>query len=150
MPESITIKQLFQAYKQERVVSVNVEQFTSFTVFFPTLLVIISDGVIDLEEWEYVKQLARFMAKSFKEEGAQEVNIDELADAYLDEISYLVKFLRDWQSQFLEALKSYVVEKPEIKPSIKDTIYLFAEASDGTSTEEQEKIDFLEDYLQLD
>lgn len=145
----MTIKDLYQSYYDERKVKMTEEQFITFAVFFPTLLVIISDGVVDMEEWEYVKQLARFMAKSFKDNEKSEVDVDELTKTYLYEISFLLKFQRDWQATFIEGLKEYVRERPEVKSSILDTIELFAEASDGTSDDEQEKIDFIKKELSL-
>jgi len=144
----MTIKELYQSYYDERKVKMTEEQFTTFAVFFPTLLVIISDGVVDMEEWEYVRQLARFMAKSFKDEHA-EVDVEELTKAYLNEISFLLKFQRDYQASFISGLKDYVKERPDVKSSILDTIHLFAEASDGTSEDEQEKIDFIKKELSL-
>jgi hypothetical protein len=146
---TITIKKLFTEYTQQRKVKVNEEQFTSFTVFFPALLVIISDGIVDMEEWEYVKQLSRFIAKSFKEEDHQVVDIEELAKAYRHEISFLIKHLRDWQDKFIEALQNYITENPEVKSSVLDTMELFAEASEGTSDEEEKRIKYLIEKLDL-
>ncbi|HAA16926.1 MAG TPA: hypothetical protein DCE41_36520 [Cytophagales bacterium] len=150
MAEVPSISQLYQKYTAERPTSVTEEQFVTFTVFFPNLIIIISDGVIDLEEWEYVKQLARFMAKSFKDEGDEQVNVEGLADCYLREISYLIKFLADWRDAFLDALQPYLASRPDAKTSILDTIQLFAEASEGTSDEEQAQIDEIKNRLQLE
>lgn len=144
-----TISQLFQEYKQERNVKITEDQFTSFVVFFPSLLVIISDGVVDMEEWEYLQQLSLFMAKSFKKEGDSDSNVNELSKCYLLEIGYIIKHLKWYQPGFLAALKSYLDENPDDKASVLDTIQLFADASDGTSAEEAEKIKHLSDYLGL-
>ena len=146
---SVTINSLFAEYTEERNVKVNEEQFTSFTVFFPALLVIISDGIVDMEEWEYVKQLSRFIAKSFKEDEKATIDIEELAKAYRHEISYLIKHLRDWQDKFIGALQSYINEHPEVKSSVLETMELFAEASEGTSDEEEKLITDLKEKLNL-
>jgi len=146
----MTVKSLFAEYTQQRKVKVTEDQFISFTVFFPALLVIISDGIVDMEEWEYVKQLSRFIAKSFKEEDQSTVDIEALAKAYRHEISYLIKHLRDWQDKFLDALQSYILENPEIKSSVLETMELFAEASEGTSNEEDKKIQYLKEKLNLE
>lgn len=145
-----TVSELFRLYQTERKVKITEEQFVTFAVFFPTILVIISDGVIDMEEWEYVKQLSRFMAKSFRDSENSEVDVNALTQAYLYEISFLLKFQRDWQEAFMQALKGYVQENPEVKSSILDTIHLFAEASEGTSDDELEKIQFIKEELALD
>jgi hypothetical protein len=145
----VTIKSLFAEYTQERNVRVNEEQFTSFTVFFPALLVIISDGIVDMEEWEYVKQLSRFIAKSFKEDEKSTVDIEVLSKAYRHEISFLIKHLKDWQDKFIDALQNYIVEHPEVKSSVLETMELFAEASEGTSDEEEQRIADLKNKLNL-
>ncbi|MEL6535532.1 MAG: hypothetical protein AAFQ98_08990 [Bacteroidota bacterium] len=150
MAEAPSIARLYSQYKEERPTAVTEDQFVTFTVFFPNLIIIISDGVIDLEEWEYVKQLARFMAKSFQDEGDEQVDVDSLAECYLKEISYLIKFLADWRESFLEALLPYLATRPDAKTSILDTIQLFAEASEGTSDEEQAQIDDIKNRLQLE
>lgn len=144
-----TIKQLYLEYQQERNAKISKEQFTSFVVFFPSLLVIISDGVVDMEEWEYLQQLSLFMAKSFKKEGDSPQSVNELSKCYLLEISYIIKHLKDYQEDFLLSLKSYLEENPEDKASVYDTIRLFADASEGTSKEEEAKIISLSDYLHL-
>lgn len=145
-----TIPQLFQEYRQERNVKISEDQFTSFVVFFPSLLVIISDGVVDMEEWEYLQQLSLFMAKSFKKEGDAEMNVNELSKSYLLEIGYIIKHLKAYQSAFLSALKDFLQANPEDKASVLDTIQLFADASDGTSDEEADKIQHLSEYLGLE
>ena len=145
-----TIEKLYEEYQLERNAKISKEQFTSFVVFFPSLLVIISDGVVDMEEWEYLQQLSLFMAKSFKKEGDSAKNVNELSKCYLMEVSYIIKHLKDYQDDFLLALKSYLEENPEDKVSVFDTIKLFADASNGTSTEEEEKIESIANYLQLD
>lgn len=153
MSPSESISLLYQQYRQERNTQVTEEQFQTFTVFFPTLIIIVSDGVIDLEEWDYVKQLARFMAKTFKHEGGgqeNDVDVEALANEYLKEISYLIKFLRDWADPFLDALVPYLANRPEAKVSILECIQLFAEASQGTSNEEQSQIDDIKTRLQLE
>lgn len=149
MAPAPTMVQLYQQYHTERATSVSEDQFATFAVFFPTLIIIISDGVIDLEEWDYVKQLARFMAKTFQDEGHEQADVGELTEAYLAEISYLIKFLADWREPFLSTLENYLTTRPEAKASILDTIELFAEASEGTSPEEQAQIDDIKQRLRL-
>lgn len=150
MAEATSLRPLFEQYRKERPTQVTEEQFVTFTVFFPTVIIIVSDGVIDLEEWEYVKQLARFMAKTFQTEGHESEDVEALAENYLAEISYLIKFLNDWREPFLKALAPYLETRPEAKVSILDTIQLFAEASEGTSEEEQIQIDEIKNRLFLE
>lgn len=143
------LKKLYDEYKEERNMKITEDQFTFFVVFFPSLLVIVSDGVVDMEEWEYLQQLAHFMAKSFKEDHKDSEDMNALSKAYLYEISYMIKHLRDWQKEYLKALKKYLKEEPEAKSSVLETMMLFAEASEGTSEDEENKIEDLKDYLEL-
>ena len=77
------------------------------------------------------------------------MDIEELAKAYRHEISYLIKHLRDWQDKFIEALQDYISNNPEVKSSVLETMELFAEASEGTSDEEEERIKYLKEKLNL-
>lgn len=146
--KSEILYKFYKDYCGERHIKLTEDQFVTFAVFFPTIQVIISDGVIDMEEWEYVNQLSRFMAKSFKDKGSNE-DIHELSKIYLNEISYLIRFLRIWQDKFIDGLKQYSLENPEVKNSIVDTMQLFAEASGGTSEEEQIKMDNIKTALDI-
>jgi len=147
--QSKTISTLYEEYREERNVKITEDQFASFVVFFPSLLVIISDGVVDMEEWEYLQQLSHFMAKSFKQDGASTEDVDQLSKCYLLEIAYTIKHLKDYQEVFLTALQAYLAENPQDKVSVLDTIKLFADASEGTSDDEASKIDYLTQLLDL-
>ena len=43
---------LYEEYKKSRKISLNREQFSYLTKLYPALLVCMSDGVLDEEEWE--------------------------------------------------------------------------------------------------
>ena len=149
-----SLSSLYEAYKEARPTTLMEEQFTPFVVFFPALLVSISDGVIDCEEWDYLQQLARFMAKPFGAGQQQDSPLDseavnDLSKLYLTEIAYIIKHLPLHQEAFLNGLKAYLAQNPSIKASVLETIELFAEASDGTSEQEAEKIKYLTHYLEL-
>ncbi|MCC5921832.1 MAG: hypothetical protein LAT68_15090 [Cyclobacteriaceae bacterium] len=143
------LRALYKEYQQYRSTTITEDQFVSFAVFFPTLLVIISDGVVDMDEWEYVKQLSQFMANTFKDDNEGNINVKKLSKSYLEEISYMIKFQEDWRSDFINALRPYLKDRPEVKNTVLETIYLFAEASEGISEEEQEAIDDMKEKLQL-
>jgi hypothetical protein len=145
-----TIEDLYKKYQEQRQSRLNFDQFLTFVIFFPTLLVITSDGVVDVEEWDFVKQLSKFLANTYKDEGLSPAEIDQLNISYLEETSYLLKNLKDWESKFINALKTYLVNHPETRETILDTIYLFAEASSGTSAHEEAKIRFLKEELSLE
>jgi len=144
------MEELFRLYKEHRQVRFNEDQFATFVIFFPTLLVVTSDGVVDIEEWDFVKQLTKFLANTYREEGLNSAEVDDLNTGYLEETSYLLKNLKNWEVRFLKALRDYLEENPEAKGTILDTIYLFAEASSGTSPQEEAKINFLKGELKLE
>jgi hypothetical protein len=125
------------------------DQFTFFVVFFPALLVIISDGIIDMEEWEYCQQLSQFMAKSFKDECHEQADVETLSKAYLSELSFMIKNLPNWKEDYLDALKKHLKLEPETKNSVLETMLLFAEASEGTSDDEETQIEQLKKELNL-
>jgi hypothetical protein len=146
---TVTINDLYKSYCSKRKIIFTLEEFIPLVVFFPAFMVVISDGILDQEEWEYLKQLSRFMAKSYKEAETKE-DIKKYTSSYLREIGYLLRNLPVLQEDFLLALKSYVLEKPEVKASIVDTIQLFAEASEGTSKIEAKMIDYINNLLELE
>ncbi|MEM7548755.1 MAG: hypothetical protein AAF363_03725 [Bacteroidota bacterium] len=147
MEQSLT--ELYNRYKRERDIHIDEEQFTFFVVFFPSLLVIVSDGIIDMEEWEYLKQLSHFMAKSFKEDHHEEQDIEALTKSYLSEISYMIRQLRGWETDFLYTLRDYLKATPEAKITVLDTMMLFADASDGTSEKEEKQMKDIKSLLDL-
>lgn len=125
------------------------EHFESMVVFFPCLLVAASDGVVDQEEWVYVQYLSRFMADPFKSE-LSETQFMKLKQNYYRELEFLLDHLQEWSDKFVQALKMHLEEYPEMKDTILDSLYLFAEASEGTSDVEQKAIDDLVEQLNLE
>jgi hypothetical protein len=145
----VDLNTLYKEYKKQREMKISEDQYTFFVIFFPALLVIISDGIIDMEEWEYCEQLSQFMAKTFKEDCQEEADMESLSKAYLYEISYMIKHVADWKDDYLDALKGYLEKDPEAKSSVMETMLLFAEASDGTSDDEENQIEILKKQLAL-
>jgi len=145
----VKLKELYAEYAEERNMQISEDQFTFFVIFFPALLVIVSDGIVDMEEWEYCQQLSHFMAKTFKEDCHEDTDMNTLGKAYLAEIGYMIKHRIHWKNDFLSALKNYLKHDPSAKNSILDTMLLFAEASEGTSDDEENQIELLKKYLEL-
>lgn len=139
---------LFAEYKEANRRALTKEQFDSMVMFFPSLLVVASDGVVDEEELIYVNYLGKFMADSLKDELTSEQR-DLLEEQYVKELGFLLDHLSEWEPKFVAALKAYLAQHAEAKEDLVDILYLFAEASDGLSEEEEEKIEELKQILDL-
>ena len=147
--ESPILDGLFEEYKKVSNSKLTSEQFSTLVMFFPALLVIASDGVIDQEEWIYVKYLSKFMSDTYKD-GLNEQELSHLNQAYYTELEFLIDGLEEWEGRFVEALGKYLAKFPSQKETIMETLHLFAEASDGESNEEVEKIEELTQKLKLE
>ncbi|MGJ3236499.1 hypothetical protein [Marivirga sp.] len=144
------IDQLFKEYTQERYIKLNREQFVYIVNLFPALRVVMSDGIMDQEEWITVKRLAKILGDEFASEDLGEEKEENLMLIYRAEFRHLLKNLDKWQSKFLAALKDYFNENDTSKEFVVETMYLFASASDGVSAEENEVIEYLTKQLGLE
>ncbi len=146
--KSDAIQQLFEDYSPVSPTNLDAEQFSTLLTFFPALLVIASDGVVDDDEWVYVRYLAKFMAENDQDTTGKQQ--EELQEKYFQELKYLLDSLMNWEDKFIEALADYLTNFPEIKEDIEEILHMFAEASDGESEVEEETIASLTDRLGLE
>jgi tellurite resistance protein len=144
------IDQLFQEYTEDRFIKLNKEQFVYIVNLFPALRVVMSDGIVDQDEWLTVKKLAQILGDEFASDDFGEEKEENLMLVYKAEFRYLIKNLDKWQSKFLAALKDYFNENEPSKEFVMETMYLFASASEGVSEEENEVIEFLTEELGLE
>lgn len=147
MPEN-SISRLYHRYKKVRSVPFNEEQFTSFLAFFPVLLVAASDGVVDREEWRYCQKLAGGLVASYQHD--EEQGADALTRIYRKEFVFLLSNLEVWEEEFLLALEVYFQLNPYAKKFVTQTVYLFADASEGICEDEQNTMEYLCLRLKLD
>lgn len=147
--ESPILNGLFEEYKKVNASKLSSEQFSTLVMFFPALLVIASDGVIDQEEWIYVKYLSKFMTDTYKKEKSEQ-ELASLNQAYYKDLEFLIDNLEDWEGRFVDALGKHLGEFPGQKETVMETLHLFAEASEGESDEEAEKIEELSKKLHLE
>lgn len=143
-----TIKQLYQDYTAIRNLDLDEEQFASFMAFFPALMVVSTDGIVDRDEWQYCKKLASGLGSSYSYENYPE-ETENLTLIYRGEFRFLLKNLSDWEDRFLLALKEYFPENEYAKKFVSETLYLFADASNGISQAEMDLINYLEIKLDL-
>jgi hypothetical protein len=144
------IDQLFKEYTQERFIKLNKEQFVYIVNLFPALRVVMSDGIVDQEEWVTVKRLAKILGDEFASDDLGEEKEENLMLIYRAEFRHLVRNLDKWQDKFLAALKDYFNENEPAREFVVETMYLFASSSDGVSEEENEDIEFLTKELGLE
>ena len=137
------IDQLFESYTNERFIELNKEQFVYLVNLFPALRVVMSDGLVDREEWVTVKRLAKILGDEFASDDLGDEKEENLMLIYKSEFRYLIKNLDQWQEEFLIALKDYFNENDSSKEFVMETMYLFANASEGISAEENQLIEEL-------
>ena len=148
----MTIKNLddlYSIYKEKRNLTISKEQFILFAEFFPVILVVTADGVVDEEEEIYINKLSNSLGNIFKEEGLSDVKVLELKKVFKEEFAFLIFNLDDWQDAFLDGLKGHLEHNPDQKEAIIDTVYLFAEASAGISDDEERMLTYIKKRLDL-
>jgi len=144
-----SIASLFTEYQKVSSTPLTQEQFQTLVLFFPSLLVLASDGVIDQEEWVYVKYLAKFMSDTYKKD-LTDVELAALNQNYYKSLELLIDSLDTWEDRFLDALKLHLEEFPFKKETVTETLHLFAEASEGESDDEIKKIEEIAERLNID
>lgn len=101
-----------------------------------------SDELTDREEWVFCRKLAYGLVASFQEENPAEAN-DALKRLYRREFIFLLCKPEEWEEEFLQAPEEYFIQYPYVKKFVSQTMYLFADASNGISDEEHDTQDCL-------
>lgn len=140
---------LHTEYIQERMLSLNEEQFIYIVNLFPAIRVVLSDGIVDQEEWQTVKHMAKILGDEFASDDLGNEKEENLMLIYKAEFRYLIKNLEKWEAKFLDALKEYFELNDASHDFVLETMLLFAHASDGVSEEESKTIDYLVKELDL-
>lgn len=146
--QSPAIDQLFDEYRNASHTQLNSDQFGSLLIFFPSMLVVASDGQVDEDEWVFMKYLSKFIADTYKDEIADE-DRNMLQEAYLKELEFLMSNLSVWEEKFISTLHDALRDNPEVKEDVLDVLHLFADASEGESDLEANKIEALRVRLDL-
>jgi len=142
------IRQLYTDYTSVRNIELDEEQFSSYMAFIPAVMVAASDGIVDREEWNYTKKLSGGLGSSYSHERFQD-ETENLTLIYKGEFKYFIKHQEEWEDRFLDALKDYFAKNEYAKKFVSETLYLFADASNGISQEEMDLINYLEMKLEL-
>jgi hypothetical protein len=141
------LTRFFIHYQTASGTTLNREQFITLLTFFPTLLVVSADENIDDEEWIFVEHIAKAMADTFREELPDYEARMQLKDAFFNDLKFLTEHIQVWKEQFLQILKKYLQELPDIADKVLDVLYLFADASDNTSEDEERIIKYIREQL---
>jgi hypothetical protein len=143
------VAKTYQKFITESGSSLKGEHFITLLTFFPALLVIAADGVIDEEEWVYVKFMAKAMADTFRDELADKTELKPLEQQFLKDLGYILEHITDWKPQLMDTLRIYLTEAPDVKEYVLDALYMFADASDDVSYQEEETIDEIKRQLNI-
>jgi hypothetical protein len=144
-----TLIDLYEEYTESRKINLTFDQFTSLVMFYPTLLVLYTDGHVDEQEWKYIKHLANNLGDSLVAPGTDPELVSDLKTLFFTEFKYLLQHLDVWERKFMKTLKNYLKEHPYKKASVLKFIYLFAAASEGICEKEEIMIEHLKKELSL-
>ncbi len=136
---------LYESYQNARLTSLTYPQFLNILNLYPSILICMSDGVLDKEEDEQLMGVAKNLAIYSEEE----IEKDRLEFTYQEELRYLLQNLDMWEQKFLNALKEHLSGPEGDKEFVLESMYLFANAANGISEVERERIKSLSQQLGL-
>lgn len=140
---------LLEEYGKIRQSSLNIDQFTYILKIYPSLLVCMSDGKLDKEEWDGVLNISKGLALLYLDQMPNSSG-EKIETLFRTEFRYLLENIDKWEKKFLNTLKSYLDENRGEKEFVYEAMYLFANAADGIGSEEQRAIDQLSSRLCLE
>ncbi|MEP1035578.1 hypothetical protein [Ekhidna sp.] len=140
---------LLEEYHKTRKSDLSIDQFTYILKIYPSLLVCMSDGKLDPEEWDGVLNISKGLALLYLDQ-IPNSNAEKIETLFRTEFRYLLENIDKWEKKFLNTLKSYLEEHPGEKEFVYEAMYLFANAADGIAHEEQRTIDKLSSRLSLE
>lgn len=144
------IDQLYKDYTEERFLQINKEQFIYLMHLLPSCLIVMSDDILDHDEWVTLKHLSKILGSEFATEdlGVNEKE-ENLMLIYKGEIRYLLKNRNVWETRFIKALREQLKLNVSSREFVKETMDLFAAPEQSPKKEELEAYNSLMDRLQL-
>ena len=140
---------LLEEYHKIRKSDLSIDQFTYILKIYPSLLVCMSDGKLDPEEWDGFLNISKGLVLLYLDQ-IPNSNAEKIESLFRTEFRYLLENIDKWKKKFLNTLKSYLEEHPDEKEFVFEAMYLFANAADGIAHEEQRTIDQLASRLSLE
>ena len=140
---------LLEEYRKTRKSELSIDQFTYILKIYPSLLVCMSDGKLDKEEWDGVLNISKGLALLYIDQQPN-TSAEKIESLFRTEFKYLLENIDKWEKKFLNTLKNYLDDNSDEKEFVYEAMYLFANAADGISHDEQRKIDELSSRLSLE
>ncbi len=140
---------LLEEYMKTRKSDLSIDQFTYILKIYPSLLVCMSDGKLDKEEWDGVLSISKGLALLYLDQ-TPSANAEQIEQLFRTEFRYLLENIDKWEKKFLNTLRNYLEQHNDEKEFVQEAMYLFANAADGIAHEEQRTIDQLSSRLSLD
>jgi hypothetical protein len=144
------LNQTFEKYIQIRKKKLKIHHFQILLRYFPGLLVVNADKVVDEAEWMYIKYIARTMAEQSPQDPDDSRTTEDIRHLYLRELEFLLDNMADWEDDFLSCLELYLAEHSELKAEVSNIMQLFSDASESGAVEEEALIRKLNIRLRLD
>ena len=145
-----TFHALMQEYCTERKLDVSAEQFAALVYTFPSALVAVADGVIDADEYRYMRFVPDELISD--EEDNQAAKGDskvQLHAQYYVEIEHLVTNRDKWENRFLTLLSDELAQSPDERNHLFKTMWRMADSSQDISEAERAKIEEIVKVLKL-
>ncbi|ELR70940.1 hypothetical protein C900_03223 [Fulvivirga imtechensis AK7] len=141
---------LYTEYTQVRFLDINKEQFIYVAHLLPSCLIVMSDGLLDREEWVTLKRLSKILGSEFATEdlGTDEKE-ENLMLIYKAEIRYLLKNRDKWEAKFVAALRDFLAASEASKDFVRETMDLFASKEQDTDNIELQTYQRLKTALDL-
>ena len=140
---------LLQEYLKIRKSDLSLDQFTYILKIYPSLLVCMSDGKLDDAEWHSVLNISKGLSLLYLDQQPN-AKAEEIEVLFRTEFKYLLENIDRWEKKFINTLNNYLEEHTGDKEFVFEAMYLFANAADGISHEEQRTIDRLASRLSLE
>ena len=140
---------LLEEYHKTRKSNLSLDQFTYILKIYPSLIICMSDGKLDKEEWEGVLNISKNLAFLCLDQ-VPDTDVEQVENLFSTEFRYLLENFDKWEKKFINTLKNYLEERNDEKEFVYEAMYLFANAADGISKEEQKAIDQLTSRLSLE
>ncbi len=140
---------LLQEYLKIRKSEISLDQFTYLLKIYPSLLVCMSDGKLDQAEWDGVLNISKGLALLYIDQQPN-TKAEEIEVLFRTEFKYLLENIDRWEKKFINTLTNYLEDNTDEKEFVYEAMYLFANAADGISHEEQRTIDRLASRLSLE
>lgn len=145
-----TITALYEEYTEHRKLNISFEQFTFLVTYYPVLLIVSTDGKVDIKEWNYLKKRSDDLVDLQFASYADEEYMMDMKKLLQDEFKYLLMNFDTWERKFIKTLKNYLKEKPELKHPLLESFYLFASVSEGICEKEEIMIEHLRKELDIE